>query len=51
MTILLLIVGGWALYALGYNLGARRGYKMGMNDAGDMITQLQNAYDESEAKE
>ena len=51
MTTLILIIGGWALYALGYNLGALRGYKMAMKDAGDMVTQLQEAYDESEAKE
>lgn len=51
MEILTLIIGGWALYALGYNLGAIRGYKMCMKDTNEIVTQLQDAYDESEVSE
>lgn len=51
MEIVMTIVGGWALYALGYIVGGRRYYRKGLNDAGDMITQMQDAYDKSEAKD
>lgn len=51
MTTLTLIIGGWALYALGYIIGGRCYYRKGMKDAGDMITQLQDVYDKSEASE